>query len=90
MARLLGPDGHLVSYGAMSKEPLSLPTSLFIFKNLTCHGFWQSRWYHDKSLEDRKQLMETLFHLMRDGKVHHRSLHNFFNLTPLLASRSPS
>ncbi|KAG6844735.1 hypothetical protein H0H87_004067 [Tephrocybe sp. NHM501043] len=45
MARLLGNDAHLVSYGAMSKQPLSLPTSLLIFKNLTCHGFWQTRWY---------------------------------------------
>ncbi|KIM90590.1 hypothetical protein PILCRDRAFT_812350 [Piloderma croceum F 1598] len=30
MARLLGSDAHLVSYGAMSKQPLSLLTSLFI------------------------------------------------------------
>ena len=40
MTRFLGVDSHLVSYGAMSKQPLSLPTSLFIFKNLTAHGFW--------------------------------------------------
>jgi NADPH:quinone reductase-like Zn-dependent oxidoreductase len=44
MARLLGSDAHLVSYGAMSKQPLSLPTSLFIFKNLKSVGYWQSRW----------------------------------------------
>ncbi|KAG6332570.1 hypothetical protein ID866_6520 [Astraeus odoratus] len=69
MARLLGQDGHLVSYGAMSKEPLSLPTSLLIFKNLTCHGFWQSCWYDRKSLQERKRLMDTLFRLARDGKL---------------------
>ncbi|KAL4063030.1 hypothetical protein V8B97DRAFT_1993247 [Scleroderma yunnanense] len=69
MTRLLGQDAHLVSYGAMSKEPLSLPTSLFIFKNLTCHGFWQSRWYQEKSLQERKQLTEALFGLMREGKL---------------------
>lgn len=32
MAGYLGKDAALVSYGAMSKSPLSLPTSLFIFK----------------------------------------------------------
>lgn len=32
MAGHLGKDAALVSYGAMSKSPLSLPTSLFIFK----------------------------------------------------------
>ncbi|KAG1834994.1 hypothetical protein DFJ58DRAFT_821102 [Suillus subalutaceus] len=69
MARLLGNNAHLVSYGAMSKEPLSLPTSLFIFKNLTCHGFWQTRWYSDKSLEQRQELLKTLTALMRDGKL---------------------
>jgi trans-2-enoyl-CoA reductase len=69
MARLLGESAHLVSYGAMSKEPLSLPTSLFIFKNLTCYGFWQTRWYNKKSLEKRQELFDTLTALMRDGKV---------------------
>ncbi|KAG2145480.1 uncharacterized protein EDB93DRAFT_1087070 [Suillus bovinus] len=69
MARLLGNNAHLVSYGAMSKEPLSLPTSLFIFKNLACHGFWQSRWYSDKSLEKRQELLKTLTALMREGKL---------------------
>ncbi|KAI0761919.1 hypothetical protein BC629DRAFT_1652939 [Irpex lacteus] len=58
--RLLGDDAHLVSYGAMSKEPLSLPTGLFIFKNLTCHGFWQSRWYERATVEEREELVGRL------------------------------
>lgn len=69
MVRLLGQDAHLVSYGAMSKEPLSVPTSLFIFKNLTCHGFWQSQWYSRKSMQERERLMENLVGLMRHGKL---------------------
>lgn len=67
MARLLGGNSHLVSYGAMSKDPLSLPTSLFIFKNLTCHGFWQTRWYDQKTLDERLQMMHTLTGLIRQG-----------------------
>ncbi|KAI6112091.1 hypothetical protein EDD17DRAFT_1467561 [Pisolithus thermaeus] len=69
MVRLLGQDAHLVSYGAMSREPLSVPTSLFIFKNLTCHGFWQSLWYSRKSKQERERLMENLVGLMRHGKL---------------------
>lgn len=53
----------------MSKDPLSLPTSLFIFKNLTCHGFWQSRWYDQKTLDERLQMMHTLTGLIREGKA---------------------
>ncbi|TFK17323.1 trans-2-enoyl-CoA reductase [Coprinopsis marcescibilis] len=69
MARFLGQDAHLVSYGAMSKQPLSLPTSLFIFKNLTAHGFWQSQWYKTKSAEDRDKLMEVLVGYISSGKL---------------------
>lgn len=39
MARYLGNDAFLVSYGAMAKQPLALPTSLFIFKNLKSVGY---------------------------------------------------
>ena len=56
MSRFLGQDAHLVSYGAMSKQPLSLPTSAFIFKNLKCHGFWQSRWNKVHSRQEREAL----------------------------------
>jgi hypothetical protein len=69
MIRYLGKDAHLVSYGAMSKQPLSLPTSAFIFKNLTAHGFWQSHWYTERSVEEREGMMESLTQLIRDGKV---------------------
>jgi mitochondrial enoyl-[acyl-carrier protein] reductase / trans-2-enoyl-CoA reductase len=69
MAGLLGHNAHLVSYGAMSKQPLSLPTSLFIFKNLSSHGFWQSRWYKERSREERENLMSVLAGLMKDEKV---------------------
>ncbi|RDB20888.1 putative trans-2-enoyl-CoA reductase, mitochondrial [Hypsizygus marmoreus] len=69
MTRLLGNNAHLVSYGAMSKQPLSLPTSLFIFKNLTAHGFWQSQWYLTRPREEQEQVMNTLVNLMGQGKL---------------------
>ncbi|KAJ7245164.1 hypothetical protein B0H12DRAFT_1128016 [Mycena haematopus] len=69
MARLLGQNAYLVSYGAMSKQPLSLPTSLFIFKNLTSVGFWQSRWYQTHTREDKENLMKTLVDLVSQGKL---------------------
>ena len=69
MTRFLGENAHLVSYGAMSKKPLSLPTSLFIFKNLSAHGYWQHRWYQEHSREEREQLMRTLADLKVSGIV---------------------
>ena len=69
MTRLLGNDAHLVSYGAMAKQPLSLPVSLFIFKNLTTHGFWQSRWYKRRSATEREELMKTLVGLIKEKQL---------------------
>jgi trans-2-enoyl-CoA reductase len=74
----------------MSKEPLSLPTSFFIFKNLTCHGFWQTRWYSDKSLEQRQELLKTLTALMRDGKVRNLArMMRVFHLISAIQLRGP-
>ncbi|OCB86348.1 NAD-binding protein [Sanghuangporus baumii] len=69
MVGLLGPDAHLVSYGAMSKRPLLLPTSAFIFKGLTAHGFMQNRWYRENDLEKREELMNELAKLMVTRKL---------------------
>ena len=42
VAKSLAPGATLVTYGGMSMKPLSIPTSLLIFKDLTCKGFWLS------------------------------------------------
>ena len=44
MVRLLDTNSILVTYGGMSRLPLTLNTADFIFKNLTCTGFWLSEW----------------------------------------------
>ncbi|CAE6528547.1 unnamed protein product [Rhizoctonia solani] len=69
LAKHLGHDAALVSYGAMSKEPLSLPTSLFIFKNLTSYGYWQSRWYETHTPEERQSMLQEITDLMLADKA---------------------
>lgn len=32
----------MVTYGGMSMQPVSVPTSLFIFRDISCRGFWLS------------------------------------------------
>jgi trans-2-enoyl-CoA reductase len=44
LARLLEQGGRLVTYGGMSKLPLRLPTSAFIFRGLRAEGFWLTEW----------------------------------------------
>lgn len=82
MARLLDHSAHLVSYGGMAKQPLLLPVSLFIFKDITCHGFWQSRWYKQKTPAEREALMQALVNLMKEQKVWQKICLGFFFFSP--------
>lgn len=44
MLRHLDSKGVLVTYGGMSREPVTVPTSALIFKDLTVKGYWMTRW----------------------------------------------
>lgn len=67
MSKCLGEGGTLVTYGAMSKQPVMLPTGLLIFKDLRFHGFWLSRWANaDRA--GKKRTVEEILGLIREGK----------------------
>ena len=53
----------------MSKQPLSLPSSLFIFKKLTASGFWLSQWYEKSTPEARSEMAQDLIRLFEEGKL---------------------
>ena len=57
-----------MTYGGMSREPLPIPTSLLIFKDLQVRGFWMTRWYASCSEEDRQKMMDYLLGLAREGR----------------------
>ncbi|XP_015595644.1 enoyl-[acyl-carrier-protein] reductase, mitochondrial [Cephus cinctus] len=42
--RHLDHSGVMVTYGGMSRDPLTVPTSALIFKNITIKGFWMTAW----------------------------------------------
>ncbi|KAJ9620436.1 mitochondrial 2-enoyl thioester reductase [Taxawa tesnikishii (nom. ined.)] len=67
MAKVLAPNSHMVTYGAMSKQPVSLPTGLLIFKNISFDGFWVSRW-SEQNPEDKSKTVDHVLSLTREGK----------------------
>lgn len=67
MAKVLAPDSHLVTYGAMSRKPVALPSGLLIFKNLVFDGFWVSKW-GDKNSQAKENTIRDIFELTRAGK----------------------
>lgn len=58
-----------MTYGAMSKQPLSLPSSLHIFKGLVSRGFWLSAWYQQQAGDARAKMAAELVDLFETGRL---------------------
>ena len=55
LLKCLGEKSSLVTYGAMSNSPMSVPFGLQVFKDITLHSYWMTRWtkqHARSSLED--------------------------------------
>jgi trans-2-enoyl-CoA reductase len=60
LASCLARSGTLVTYGAMSRQPIRIPNGLLIFKDLRVRGFWVTQWYREASPEARQAMIEEL------------------------------
>eukprot|EP01122_Echinamoeba_exundans_P010600 TRINITY_DN39_c1_g1_i1.p1 TRINITY_DN39_c1_g1~~TRINITY_DN39_c1_g1_i1.p1 ORF type:complete len:359 (-),score=92.15 TRINITY_DN39_c1_g1_i1:105-1181(-) len=69
MARILGENGTIVTYGAMSRKPVTLPASPFLFKNISLKGFWLSKWIQQHSQAERTAMYSQLVDLINAGKL---------------------
>lgn len=74
VARQLGEGGKLVTYGGMSKQPVALPTSLYIFKDVTSHGFWVTRWNKERP-EARERMIKELLGMYRSSEIRDTAIH---------------
>eukprot|EP00054_Salpingoeca_dolichothecata_P026593 m.191279 g.191279 ORF g.191279 m.191279 type:complete len:176 (+) comp25705_c0_seq24:520-1047(+) len=73
LARHLAPHASLITYGGMSKQPLSVPVGLLIFNDIRFHGFWMTRWNEEHSAEDRNAMLDTVADLIVDHKIQQRT-----------------
>ena len=69
MAKLMGAQSTLVTYGAMSKQPFSVPAGLLIFQDLAMRGFMMNQWYEAHSRDERKTLMDDLVRWYEEGSL---------------------
>jgi mitochondrial enoyl-[acyl-carrier protein] reductase / trans-2-enoyl-CoA reductase len=67
VAKCLASDGTMVTYGAMSLEPLCIPNGMLIFKNLRFTGFWVNKWYDAATPEQRAETFAPLFEMAKRG-----------------------
>src|SRR5256886_3057902 len=67
LANCLAFGGTLVSFGAMSLQPLKIPTGLFIFKDLRFRGIWINKWYDQATVPQRMETFRPLFEMAKRG-----------------------
>jgi len=67
MARTLAPEGTMVTYGAMSLQPMCIPNGMLIFKNLRFTGFWVNKWYDGATASQRAGTFAPLFEMAQRG-----------------------
>src|SRR5437016_8721468 len=74
VAKCLASDGTMVTYGAMSLQPLSIPNGMLIFKNLRFTGFWVNKWYDNATPEQRAETFAPLFDMAKRGLLDRKSV----------------
>lgn len=68
--RHIAPGGVMVTYGGMSKKPLTVPVGAHIFNDIRFHAFWMTRWRNqNKDSPALRQMMEELTSHFKNGKI---------------------
>ncbi|MGC2352493.1 MAG: 2-enoyl thioester reductase domain-containing protein, partial [Candidatus Udaeobacter sp.] len=67
LANCLAPESTLVTFGAMSLQPLKIPNGLLIFKDLRFRGIWINKWYDNATKEQRMEAFRPLFEMAKRG-----------------------
>lgn len=64
-------QGVMVTYGAMSKQPLPVPAGSLIFQDHKFCGYWMTRWNQGKDVDhpDRVRMFADLCGMYRDKKL---------------------
>lgn len=52
----------------MSRQPLILPASLQIFKNVHASGFWLTAWNDNHSAAERQEMIDNIVEVMKKGQ----------------------
>jgi NADPH2:quinone reductase len=69
LVALLGDNGVLVSFGAMSGEPVQIPAGDMIFRGITAKGFWGAKVSREMAAEDMPRLVGELLQCAINGDL---------------------
>jgi trans-2-enoyl-CoA reductase len=69
MSRTLAPGATIVTYGAMSKKPITVPFDIVSSKMLKMRGFWISKWMEENSIKDRSKMLNDISRMIKKGAL---------------------
>ncbi|KAL3530660.1 hypothetical protein ACH5RR_009982 [Cinchona calisaya] len=67
--KFLRQGGTMVTYGGMSKKPITVSTTSFIFKDLSLRGFWLQKCLSSDKAKECRSMIDYLLGLSREGKL---------------------
>ena len=69
LIKSLAENGTMVTFGAMTGEPIRFPTRELIFKNIQLRGFWMDAWSRLRPTLEVKNCLQQVFNLMQTKKL---------------------
>ncbi|KAL5716802.1 trans-2-enoyl-CoA reductase (NADPH) [Ranunculus cassubicifolius] len=67
--KFLRQGGTMVTYGGMSKKPVTVSTSSFIFKDIALRGFWLQKWLSAGKSEECRVMIDYLLAVVKEGEL---------------------
>ena len=61
--------GFMVTYGGVSRQPVTIPTSAFVFNNVGCFGFWMAAWNRKACDSHKDAMLKEIIELMAEKKL---------------------
>src|ERR1051326_82127 len=69
VSKSLSAHGTLVTYGAMSRQPIQIDNGSLIFKDIRFRGFLITEWYRRVSYEQKAEMIGEIASLMKQSKL---------------------
>lgn len=69
LIRHMADKGTLVTYGGMSKQPLTISTACLIFNDIKLRGYWMTHWNSAHSKDERGAMLKEVADIAKKGNL---------------------
>lgn len=67
LTKCLATHGTLVTYGAMSRQPLTIANAALIFKDIRFRGIWITKWYENADKTEIDSMFQEILPMAEKG-----------------------